>query len=191
MNIAVIVGTTREGRVTPRLARWILKRAEEYHADVTFTLLDLKDYNIPLLDEAPWKVDRTLTDGTKQWLDGLNQADGYIFVTAEYHRGIPAVLKNAIDYTNAEMLHKPALIASHGGVSGARSDSQLRLIINSSVGVVPIPANMPFHGKVNELIDEAGEPIERVELNETRLHASLKELVWYTNALMHARTENE
>ncbi|MGB3945351.1 MAG: NAD(P)H-dependent oxidoreductase, partial [Candidatus Saccharimonadales bacterium] len=60
MTIAVIVGTTRQGRVTPRLAKWVMKAAQN-RSDAQFKLLDLKDYDIPLLNDAPWEANRRLT----------------------------------------------------------------------------------------------------------------------------------
>jgi NAD(P)H-dependent FMN reductase len=52
-----------------------------------------------------------------------------VFVTPEYNRGIPAALKNAIDYLFAEWSHKAAGFVGHGTAGGARAIEQLRLVL--------------------------------------------------------------
>ena len=188
MNIAVIIGTTRAGRVTPRLAKWVMKRADEFGIDANLKLIDLKDYDIPLLEEAPWHPDRVLNEGTKKWLDELEQADGYIIVTAEYNHGIPAVLKNALDHTSGQMIRKPAVVVSHGVNNGARANELVRIVLNSNIGVVPVPAGTTFFGNVHEVLNDDGSVLENNELNDTKLKAALDNLMWYTNALLQAKS---
>ena len=186
MNIAIIVGTTRDGRVTPRIANWVHERVKAKHDDVT--LLDLADYDIPMLAEAPWLTDRALTEGTKKWLDGLAGADGYLFVTAEYNHGMPAVLKNAIDQTTGQMTKKPSGIISHGVVGGARAAEHLRLVLGSKIGSVVIPDSVAFHGRVEGGINDDGSLSEGFEQNNDALDAQIDSLLWYADALKTART---
>src|SRR5438445_217020 len=51
----------------------------------------------------------------------------FVFVTGEYNHGIPAVLKNALDYLYAEWNRKPAGYVAYGNAGGARAIEQLRL----------------------------------------------------------------
>lgn len=189
MNIAVIVGTTRQGRVTPRLAQWVMRAANE-RTDAEFSLLDLKDFSLPMLDEAPWQDDRRLTEGAIRWLDGLRAADGILIVTAEYNHTIPAVLKNAFDYTHGELVRKPVAIVSHGVNSGVRANEHLRQMLNSNMGAFSISATVTFFGKVIELLDEQGVANKDNALNDEKLERVLDDLVWYTRAMVRAKEES-
>jgi NAD(P)H-dependent FMN reductase len=48
-------------------------------------------------------------------------ADGFVFVTPEYNRSIPASLKNAVDFLVVEWTEKPAAIVSYGYIDGGKS----------------------------------------------------------------------
>ena len=186
MTIAIIVGTTREGRVTPRLAQWV-RQAADRRTDADFTVLDLKDYDIPLLEQAPWLEGRTLTDGTKRWLNELRAADGVIIVTAEYNHTIPAVLKNAFDHTHGEMMRKPVAIVSHGVNSGVRANEHLRQMLNSNMGAFSISATVTYRGKIEDGLDEDGRPTGEHTLNDAKLAKLLDDIIWYTDAIKTAK----
>ena len=187
MNIAIIIGTTRQGRVSPRLASWVSQKFSKSFPDININLLDLKDYRIPMLDQAPWQADRKLTDGAKKWLEDLDTADGYVFVTAEYNHSFPAVLKNALDYTNGQLKRKPALIISHGVNHGVRANEALRMVLNSTLGTVPVPASGTFFGNVVDILDENGGELQDNSMNSDKIHAGIEELIWYLKALKAAR----
>ena len=190
MRIAIVVGTTREGRVTPRLARWVMNGAAK-RAGTEFALLDLKEYSIPMLEEAPWLKDRHLTDGTKQWLDGLREADGVIIVTGEYNHTIPAVLKNAFDHTNGEMMRKPVAIVSHGVNSGVRANEHIRQMLNSNMGAFSIAASVTYAGNISDALTEEGEATYDNPLNEAKLEKLLDDITWYTGAIKRAKDDDE
>ena len=187
MKIAIIIGSTRDSRITARLANWVAVQAVPQHTDIQFEVLDIKSYDIPFLNEDPWNPQRHLSDGTAAWLSALAGADGYIVVTAEHNHGIPAPLKNALDFTNGEMNRKPALIVSHGSVSGARSTEQLRLVLNSNIGVVPVPQSVTFYGNVQQVVSDDGVVDESAVINNDKLSQAINELVWYTGALTAAK----
>lgn len=186
MNIAVIVGTTRQGRVTPKLAKWVMSRADE-RTDADFSIIDLADYDIPMLQEAPWLEDRMITEGARQWLGELDRADGIIIVTAEYNHTIPAVLKNAFDYTHGEVMRKPVAIVSHGVNSGVRANEHLRQMLNSNMGAFSISSTVAYAGNVGEVLSEDGEPSGDNQLNESKLQKLLDDIVWYTKAIKAAK----
>ncbi len=114
-NIAIILGSTRPGRNGEAVARWVNDLAQK-RDDAEFELVDLADYNLPLLDEAyPPSMGQYQHDHTKRWAQKIAEFDGFVFVTAEYNRGIPAALKNAIDYLYAEWNNKAAGFVSYDG----------------------------------------------------------------------------
>ncbi len=51
IKIAVIIGSTRPGRNGEAVGRWVHEIAKK-RSDAEFELVDIKDFNLPLLDEA-------------------------------------------------------------------------------------------------------------------------------------------
>jgi NAD(P)H-dependent FMN reductase len=189
-KIAVIVGSTRESRVTDKLAKWVALEAGKV-AEVE--VLDLKDYPMPFFDESGsprYTPDRVSVPEVKKWLDKVAEFDGYVFVTPEYNRSVPAVLKNAIDFVAYEMEDKPAAIVAHGSAGGAQAVASLRIAL-PGIGVAAIPVALFFTDKVGEAIDEAG--MLSAELrdapygHQSNLEGQMKSLVWYAEALNAAR----
>src|SRR3954471_19006353 len=128
MKIQVIVGSTRPGRITERMAKWAEHELQSF-PDVDVELVDLADYDMPLFDEAispRYNPHRTPRPVVQKFLDKIAEADGYVVVTPEYNHSIPGVLKNAFDYLTFQMAKKPVAIMSHGTVGGARAAEHLK-----------------------------------------------------------------
>jgi NAD(P)H-dependent FMN reductase len=129
LKIAIILGSTRPGRNGEAVSKWIYEIARK-RSDANFELLDIKDYNLPLLDEPiPPSMGRYTKEHTKTWSSKIDSFDGYVFVTAEYNHGIPGALKNAIDFLYKEWNNKVAGFVSYGGAGGVRAVEQLRLVM--------------------------------------------------------------
>lgn len=193
MKLAVIVGSTRQNRKTLRQARWILKQAQKMDG-VQAGLIDLKDYPMPFFDEpmSPrYNPDRKIDPAAVPWLKKLEEADAYVFVTAEYNHSIPGVLKNALDYVTWEIQRKPASVVSHGSAGGARAAIQLKVILSESKAV-PLPTYTPLTMvKMSDRIDEEGSLNEEEKAlphgPQNALADMLAELKWYGDALSAAR----
>ena len=120
-KIQIILGSTRPGRVGDGVAKWVHETASK-RSDVEFELVDLADYNLPLLDEpVPPMMHQYSKDHTKKWSEKIGEADGYIFVTGEYNRSIPGAFKNAVDYLNWEWKDKSIGFVSYGSAGGSRA----------------------------------------------------------------------
>jgi NAD(P)H-dependent FMN reductase len=189
-KIAVIVGSTREGRQTDKLAAWAAKEVEKVAEVET---LDLRDYPLPFFDEpiSPrYNPERTPTPEVKKWLDKVQEFDGYVLVTPEYNRSTTAVLKNALDYLAYEMDKKPVALVAHGSSGGAQAVANLRMAL-PGVGAVSVPQALFFTDAVGAAIDEAGVLKEELQDNPYGPQANLKTLsesvVWYAEALAAAR----
>ena len=129
LKIAIILGSTRPNRIGEGVARWAYEIAAR-RTDAHYDLIDLKDQNLPLLDEpAPPSLGNYSQPHTKAWAAKIMQYDGFVFVTAEYNHGIPGALKNAIDYLYKEWNNKAAGIVSYGSAYGARAAEALRLVM--------------------------------------------------------------
>jgi NAD(P)H-dependent FMN reductase len=129
LRVAIILGSTRPGRNGEAAAKWVYDIAGK-RTDAEFEYVDIKDYNLPLLDEPNSALMRQYTkEHNKTWSAKIDSFDAYVFVTAEYNHGIPGALKNAIDFLYNEWNNKVAAFVSYGGVGGVRSVEQLRLVM--------------------------------------------------------------
>ena len=127
LRIAIIIGSTRPGRNGEAVGKWVYEIAQK-RSDAEFELVDIKDFNLPLLDEPmPPIMGQYSKPHTKAWAAKIGSFDGYVFVTPEYNHGTSGALKNAIDFLFAEWNNKAAGFVSYGGASGARAVEQLRL----------------------------------------------------------------
>jgi len=128
-KIAIIVGSTRPGRKAEAVARWVHGIAAK-RTDATYNLVDIQDFNLPLLDEpVPASRKQYFKDHTKRWAAEIAQYDGFVFVTPEYNHATSGALKNAIDFLYAEWNDKAAGFVGYGSMGGARAIENLRLIM--------------------------------------------------------------
>src|ERR1700712_3830071 len=126
-NLKIISSTVRPGRKGPLMARWIAEIAKQ-HADFSVEVLDLGEINLPMMNEPHHPVMKKYEhEHTKQWSAKIDEADAFIFVTAEYDYNYPAPLRNALEYLYHEWNFKAAGIVSYGGVSaGTRAANSLK-----------------------------------------------------------------
>jgi NAD(P)H-dependent FMN reductase len=129
LKFAVIIGSTRPGRVGEAVGRWVYELAQK-RSDAGFELVDVKDFDLPLLDEpVPPSQGKYSKEHTKNWAAKVASFDGYVFVTPEYNHGISGALKNAIDFLYAEWNNKAAGFVGYGSAGGARAVEDLRLVM--------------------------------------------------------------
>src|SRR3984893_10404265 len=129
IRIGVIIGSTRPGRNGEAVAKWGYEIAQKRNA-AEFELVDIKDFNLPLLDEpVPPSLGQYTKEHTKAWAAKIDSFDAYVFVTPEYNHGTSGALKNAIDFLFKEWNNKAAGFVSYGGAGGARAVEHLRLIL--------------------------------------------------------------
>jgi NAD(P)H-dependent FMN reductase len=129
LKFAIIIGSTRPGRVGEAVARWAYELAQT-RSDAEFDLVDIKDFNLPLLDEpVPPSQGKYSKEHTKKWAAKIASFDGYVFVTPEYNHGICGALKNAIDFLFAEWNDKAAGFVGYGSAGGVRAVEHLRLVM--------------------------------------------------------------
>jgi NAD(P)H-dependent FMN reductase len=130
MNVAIIVGSTRPNRRALYVAQWVHGIASK-RTDASFEVVDIADYNLPLLDEPfPPSMRKYEHEHTKKWSAKIATFDAFVFVTPEYNRGIPAALKNAIDFLYHEWTNKAAGFVGYGAAGAARSIDHLRCVMS-------------------------------------------------------------
>ena len=154
-TIVTIVGSLRKESFSLKLAKAMAKLAPaSLKLDVT-TLNDISFFNQDLEAAPP-----------ADWLalrEKLQKSNGVLFITPEYNRSIPGVLKNAIDvasrpYGKSAFLGKPVGIVSNspgplGGVSAAK---HLQTILPGIAGVIIGQPEIYLNG-VGDAFDDKGE----------------------------------
>ncbi|WNG28364.1 NAD(P)H-dependent oxidoreductase [Cystobacter fuscus] len=129
LKVAIIIGSTRPGRKAEAVARWVHELAKK-RDDAEFELVDIQDFNLPLLDEpVPPSMGQYSQPHTKAWSAKIDSFDAYVFVTPEYNHSMSGALKNAIDYLYKEWNNKAAGFVSYGSAGGTRAVEQLRLVM--------------------------------------------------------------
>jgi NAD(P)H-dependent FMN reductase len=129
LRVAIIIGSTRPNRVGEGVGRWVYEIAQKRN-DAEFELVDVKDYNLPLLDEPiPPSQGKYSQPHTKRWAEKIGSFDAYVFVTPEYNHGICGALKNALDFLYAEWNNKVAGFVGYGSAGGVRAVESLRLVM--------------------------------------------------------------
>jgi chromate reductase len=154
-HIAVIVGSLRKDSFNRKLANAIVKLAPP---DFSFKQVRIGD--LPLYNQDD---DENQAESVRRMKSEIKAADGILFVTPEYNRSVPGVLKNALDhgsrpYGQNAWAGKPAgvLGVSPGSAGTAMAQQHLRNIL--SFLDVPAQGQPEAYIQVREgLFDEAGE----------------------------------
>src|SRR5690349_7780681 len=108
LKVGIIVGSTRPGRKAKVVAEWVQGLAKQ-RSDATFELVDIEEFNLPLLDEPVLpSMGKYSKQHTKDWAAKVASYDAFVIVTPEYNHGTSGALKNAIDFVYAEWNNKVA-----------------------------------------------------------------------------------
>jgi NAD(P)H-dependent FMN reductase len=195
MKLQIILGSTRPGRISERIAKWVALEAKSL-PDTEVEIVDLADYVLPYLDEPispQYNPERKPNDIAQQLLIKFAEADAYVIVTPEYNRSYSAVLKNALDYIDFQFKQKPVAFVAHGSTGGAQAIAHLRGVIPGLLAI-SVPQATFIVGRAGELIDEAGVATEAVQNDpygpQTTLKNTLEATKWYSDALSAARSKS-
>jgi NAD(P)H-dependent FMN reductase len=185
VKIGIIIGSTRPGRSGKAVAEWYKQQVNDID-DIEFDLIDLAEYDLPLLDEAyPASMGQYQNSHTKEWANIIAGYDGYVWVTAEYNHAPPASLLNAISYLFKEWNKKPVAFVGYGNMAGARAIEHLRAVAGeldmvdtrTAVGIRNPWAMRDEKGNIrHELV--FGDPAAQAE-----------QLKWWAALLKNARNE--
>jgi NAD(P)H-dependent FMN reductase len=180
LRIALLIGSTREGRFGPNVVRWF-EAVATARSDIHLDVIDLAEADLP----AHWTAE--LAPATRAMVQRLDEADAFIVVTPEYNHSYPASLKQAIDISGGVWARKPVGFVSYGGLSGGlRAVEHLRVVF-AEVRAATIRETVSFHMFP---FDEAGQPHDPV-VSERAATTMLDDLVWWGKALRTARQADE
>lgn len=188
-NLKIISSTVRPGRKGPMIAKWIKQHAEQ-NGNFNVEFLDLGEINLLMMNEPNHPVLKKYQhEHTKWWSSKIEEADAFIFVTAEYDYNSPAPLRNALEYLYHEWAFKPAAIVSYGGISaGTRATNALKADL-STFKVVPLmeSVNFPFFQRNfnDSNVFEAGESADK------SANTMLKQLLRWTKGMKLIKEDNE
>lgn len=188
-KIALIIGSTRETRFADKPAAWMLKQAQA-RDDMDIELVDLRDYDLPLFDEAASNLWMPSSDERAvKWQQKIGEFDGYIFVVAEYNRSITGALKNALDQAYNEWNRKPMSAIAYGSVGGTRALEHLR---NIAVELQMVPTRNAVHIGGGDFfgVHPLGANAEIDTIADhlmPSVNATLDDVVWWANATKAAR----
>ena len=141
----MLVCTTRPGALGPSVGQWLAGALGSRAAELGVELvpLSLADLGLPFLDEEEHPASGVYRHAhTRRWSALVDEADGFIAVTPEYNYGMPAVLKNALDYLGREWAWKPIGFVSYGNTSaGTRSVQHAKQVV-TTLRLVPLGATV-------------------------------------------------
>src|SRR4249919_3256417 len=186
LKIAIVISTTRAARFGHKPAQWVHGIAAG-RDDMETEIIDLRDFPMPFFDEVASNAWAPSQDPVAQrWQKKVAEFDGFIFVTAEYNHGIPAVLKNALDYAYPEWNKKAAAFVGYGGVGGARAVEQLRLVA-AELQLATVRTGVYIQGADFMAVWKEGKELKGIAHLEAGVKDMLDQLVWWTGALKSAR----
>ena len=177
LNIGIILGSTREGRVSPQVGAWVKELADK-RGDANYTVIDIADYKLPLLGEPGSDA-----SGAAAWSQAVAQQDGFVFIVQEYNHSITGALKNALDFLREEWNNKAAGIVSYGSVGGARATEHLRGILGEL-----LVADVRVHPALSLFTDfENGTDFKPAEVQAYSVNQMLDQVIPWATALKTIR----
>ncbi|MBY8872365.1 NAD(P)H-dependent oxidoreductase [Micromonospora sp. PLK6-60] len=174
LRLAVIVGSTREGRLGDRVVRWFVDQARR-RDDLAVSVVDLAGYDFPVRYPAE------PTPAIRSFVGQVGRAEAFVLVTPEYNHSFPASLKQAIDYAYDEWQAKPVGFVSYGCRSvGRYAVDQLRTVF-TALHAVTVRDTVG----VDLLADPPGAQAQEQLRQDARV--LLDELCWWGLALREGR----
>ena len=177
LSIPVILGTTRKGRMSAHVARFVAGEIAKHHG-VETELIDIAQLSMPVDDEGGGVKDAGFAAK-------MNHADALVIVTPEYNHSFPGLLKHVLDSNLKEYVHKAVGIVgvAAGPFGGARVIENFLPVLRE-LGLTTIFWDVNFGG-VSKAFDEAGTLLEQAYVRRT--DKFLKELIWMAETLRHGR----
>ncbi|PVM92717.1 NADPH-dependent FMN reductase [Caulobacter endophyticus] len=187
LNIAVIIGSTRDARFAPTPAAWIADLAGR-RDDLDVEIVDLKGFDLPFFNEVASNAWRPSQDPRAiAWQKKISEFDGYVVVTAEYNHSITAALKNAFDQAYVEWGRKPIGFVGYGGVGAARAIEHARAIA-VELQMVPVRSAVHIGGGDFVKVVHQRQPMTEIETSITpAANEMLDQLAWWGRATKAAR----
>ncbi|WP_238009460.1 NAD(P)H-dependent oxidoreductase [Dactylosporangium sp. AC04546] len=175
LKLAVIIGSTREGRVGETIGRRFAENAMQ-RDDLAVSVVDLAAY------EFPGSYPAEPTAAIRSFVQDINRAEAFVVVTPEYNHSFPASLKQAIDYAYDEWQAKPVGFVSYGYRStGLHAVDALRTVF-TALHAVTVRDTVAF-----DLLSGHSEQVECRDQLQEDCRVLLDELWWWGMTLREGR----
>ncbi|WJH37203.1 NAD(P)H-dependent oxidoreductase [Paenibacillus sp. CC-CFT747] len=177
LSIGIILGSTRQGRVSPQVGSWV-KEIADGRGNANYEIVDITDFQLPFFGEGTGNE-----PGLISWSEKLSSLDGFVFIVQEYNHSITGALKNALDSARDEWNNKAAGIVSYGSTGGARAAEHLRGILGEL-----FVADVRAHPTLSIITDfENFKTFKPTELHVDKINAMLDQLIAWSGALKTLR----
>ncbi|MDQ3819140.1 MAG: NAD(P)H-dependent oxidoreductase [Acidobacteriota bacterium] len=175
--IPVILGTTRQGRASENVAKFVFGELGK-RGGVETELIDIRDIPLTTADAGEAIKDAKFSAA-------VSRADGLVIVVPEYNHGYPGMLKHVLDTNLKEYVHKAAGLCgvSAGGFGGTRVIENLLPVLRE-LGLVTIFWDGNFSA-AHKLFDAEGKLLDQAYVG--RVDKFLKELIWMSKVLRYGR----
>ncbi|MBY4128563.1 NAD(P)H-dependent oxidoreductase [Rhodococcus fascians] len=175
IQLAVVVGSVRAGRVGPTVAAWVRSVAAQ-RSTIEVVEVDLADFDLP--------AGLVANDDTERFTRTIGACDAFVLVTPEYNHGVPGSLKTALDTVKYEWRAKPVGFVSYGGLGGGiRATEQLRQI-TAELHMVSVRDAVSLH-RVRKRFDDQGGIDDAAAVDA--LGRLLDQVEWWAGAVGDAR----
>ena len=186
MNILIISGSVRTGRKSHDVAVELQKRFIAHGAKNT-NVLDLAEYNLPVLEEKYLAGSSDMPEGLADIQQMLDTADAMVFLSPEYHGSYSGALKNAVDYFWKEFQRKPiGVVAAGSGKFGGINASTAMQELILALGAFPMPYKLLIP-TVQNAFDENG------NISDNTLSKNfdkfISEYLWFTEAIIDRKAK--
>ncbi|CAN7733958.1 NAD(P)H-dependent oxidoreductase [Paenibacillus sp. LjRoot153] len=177
LKIGIILGSTRQGRVSPQVGEWV-KQIADGRGDAEYEIVDIAEYKLPFFGEGTGQE-----PGLAAWNTKLGSLDGFVFVVQEYNHSITGALKNALDSAREPWNNKAAGIVSYGSTGGARAAEHLRGILGEL-----LVADVRVHPTFSLFTDfENFSVFKPADLHKDNVNAMLDQVKAWSGALKTLR----
>lgn len=177
LKIGIILGSTRQGRVSPQVGEYI-KQIADARGDAAYEIVDIAEYKLPFLGEGTGEE-----PGLAAWNIKLDSLDGFVFIVQEYNHSITGALKNALDSAREAWNNKAAGIVSYGSTGGARAAEHLRGILGEL-----LVADVRVHPTFSLFTDfENFSVFKPADLHKDNVNAMLDQVKAWSGALKTLR----
>ena len=183
-KIAIVSGSARLWRQTPKAVNYLAKVLGDKEKVNVVKILDVLEYNFPIMEERRGKNPNPPAR-LDEFGDILEQADALVFASPEYNGSFPGSLKNTLDYFYKEYSKKPigVVMVSGGARGGINASHDLQKLI-LGLGAFPMPYKL-LVANVGKAFDEEGNPVD--ESLENSFQKFANELLWLTKGINFAK----